>query len=261
MRARIAILLCALAAAAGAKAALPATPAIPDAAREARWAAEVVPQVVVGDAVWIDVPAKARVLALYATPAERAKAAVIIVHGAGVHPDWGLIGELRAQLADRGFATLSVQMPVLAADAPREAYRDLYDDAAARLAAAFAWLRAKGYDTIAIVSHSLGAAMADAFVARGGAPAAWVAVGMFGDFTRAPRMPVLDVVAERDFPDVLAAAAQRARRPRDDRCSRSLTIAATDHFMNGATTQLSDAAAGFIGRAVAGDCAPMGAAR
>ena len=39
-----------------------------------------------------------------------------LVHGLGIHPDWGLIGALRSDLPDAGYTTLSVQMPVLAAD-------------------------------------------------------------------------------------------------------------------------------------------------
>jgi len=39
------------------------------------------------------------------------------------HPsDWGMVGTLRTELCRRGFATLSIQMPILAADAKAEAY-------------------------------------------------------------------------------------------------------------------------------------------
>ncbi len=237
-----------------------AAAAVPDHAREDRWAQEVEPQIVVGDVAWLALPGRPRVLAIFTPAAGTTKGAVIVVHGLGVHPDWGLIGELRAKLADRGYATLSVQMPVLAADAPREAYRDLFDDAADRLAAAVAWLRAKGFGNAAFLSHSLGAAMTDAYLARPGtpAPAAWIAVGMPADFAAPPRAPVLDVVAERDLPEALAAsAARRARLPRDG-CSAATSIAGTDHFMTGATTALADAAAAFLDRVYAGRC---GAAR
>jgi alpha/beta superfamily hydrolase len=144
-------------------------------------------------------------------------------------------------------------MPVLAADAPRDAYRDLFDDAGARIAAALAWLGTKGFARIAIVSHSMGASMADAFLARdGAAAAAWVPVGMLVDFTAAPRTPVLDVIAERDFPETLASAKLRTRRLPRDGCSRSATIPATDHYMNGATAPLSDAIAAFLDQVYAG---------
>ena len=226
----------------------------PDYAREARWASEVVPQIVVGDPIWLSVADRPRVLAIFTEPAVPPKGAVVVVHGVGVHPDWNLIGELRTKLADRGYATLAVQMPVLAADAPRDAYRALFDDASDRIGAAFVWLRAKGFAKIAIVSHSMGASMTDAFIARDGGASAWVPVGMLVDFTRPPRMPVQDIVAERDFPEALAAAKLREIHLPRDGCSRSMTIAGTDHYMNGATTPLADAIAAFLDRVYEGRC-------
>jgi hypothetical protein len=227
-----------------------------DAARETRWAEQIVPQLVVGDAVWLATPRHPRVLALYTEPAKATREAVIVVHGMGVNPDWNLIGVLRMALADRGFATLSVQMPVLAADAPREDYGALYPDAGERLASAVGWLRAKGYARIAIVSHSMGSAMVDAWLAR--APPgvdAWVPVGMMVPFTVAPRQPVLDVVAERDFAEALAATrARKAQLPRDA-CSGALVVSGTDHYFGDAAPRLAEAIAPFIARALGGSCA------
>ena len=89
----------------------------PDYAREKRWADEITPGLVVGDAIYIAQKSGHKFLAIY-TEAKPARAAVIVVHGLGVHPDWGLIGALRSGLADQGYATLSVQMPVLADGRP-----------------------------------------------------------------------------------------------------------------------------------------------
>ena len=58
--------------------------------------------------------------------------------GMGIHPDWGMVGTLRTELADRGFATLSIQMPILAADAQSEAYPPTFPEAAERIAEAVA---------------------------------------------------------------------------------------------------------------------------
>ena len=229
----------------------------PDAARETRWAEEVVPQVVIGDAVWLATRHRARVLALYATPAgDDAKGAVIVVHGLGVHPDWNLIGELRSALVDRGFATLSVQMPVLAADAPREQYAALAPLAGERLDAALAWLRARGHSRIAVASHSMGAGMVNAWLAAPGRPRidAWVPIGMLVHFARAPRVPVLDVVAERDFPEVLELAPRRSGELPRDRCSKTVSIADADHYMTGRTTPLADAIVTFLDTVFARRC-------
>lgn len=226
--------------------------------REARLAQEVVPAIVVGDAVYLATPRQPRVLAIYteaATPAI-ADAAVIVVHGVGVHPDWALINGLRTGLAEAGMTTLSVQMPVLGAGAAREEYAALFPESDERLAAALAYLRQRGATRIAIVSHSMGASMVDAYLAS--APKAnllaWVPVGMLQMFTSRPRMPVLDVIAERDFSQVREIAPKRAAVMPRDGCSKGVVIMGTDHYMDNRQKELVAAIAPFLTHALSGKC-------
>jgi len=74
-----------------------------------------------------------------------------------------LVFRLFPALADRGYTTLSIQMPVLASDAKAEDYRPLFPEAGERIAAGLADLRARGLQKIAIVSHSMGARMVNDF--------------------------------------------------------------------------------------------------
>lgn len=97
---------------------------------------------------WREEPA-ARFLTIY-TEAPKAKAGLVIVHGIGVHPDWGLICTLRGALADHGYTTLSAQIPVLAQQAEPEEYRSTLGEAGERLKVTVDFLRAKGYTKIAI---------------------------------------------------------------------------------------------------------------
>ena len=228
---------------------------VPDDARELRWVDEVAPQVVVGEVLWLATPQRAKVMALYAD-VPSARGGVVIVHGLGVHPDWGLNGALRTRLADKGLATLSVQMPVLDKDATREQYRALYPVAGQRIAAAVRALRERGIAKVAIVSHSLGAGMVDAWLAGPDAMAiaAWVPIGMLVDFAQAPREPVLDVVTDNDFPEVLANARLRTPRLPRDRCSRLVVVPGTDHYFDSATEPLVGVIVPFLDRAFAGDC-------
>lgn len=108
-----------------------------DYGREQRWADEIAPGIVVGAPVWIELKSGRKFLAIYA-PNPKAASGVIVVHGLGLHPDWGLISVLRSQLAEQGYATLSVQMPVLAAEAKADRYPPLFPEAAERLGAAAA---------------------------------------------------------------------------------------------------------------------------
>ena len=216
--------------------------AAPDYAREKRWADEITPAIVVGDPVYIAQPGGHKFLTLY-TEAKKPRAAVIVVHGLGIHPDWALIGALRSDLPDAGYTTLSVQMPVLAADAKGEDYPALFGDAAERLTVAVAFLKAKGYDRIALVSHSMGSRMSNHFLAAGPAHgiAAWVAIGISsGEFVDAARLafPILDIYGERDFPQVLKNADARAAALTKLKGSAQIEVAGSDHYFAGTEAEL-----------------------
>ena len=212
-----------------------------DYAREKRWADEIQPAILVGDPVYLTLKSGRKFLAIWA-PDAKASTGVILVHGRGVHPDWGLVNPLRSQLAEQGYSTLSVQMPVLAAEAPGEQYPPLFPEAAERLRAAVAFLRGKGLKKVAIVSHSLGSRMANHFLNRAGDARvdAWVAIGLSGEFTEPAtfKAPVLDLYGEKDFPAVLENAQKRAAALRQVRGSGQVSIAGADHFFAGMEQEL-----------------------
>jgi alpha-beta hydrolase superfamily lysophospholipase len=147
-------------------------------------------------------------------------------------------------------------MPLLSADAPREQYATLFPESNDRLAAAVSYLRERGAERIAIVSHSMGASMVDAYLSSSSAPklAAWVPIGMLKVFGSRPDMPVLDVIAERDFPQVLDTAPKRAAMFPRDGCSKQMFIAGTDHYMDNRQKELVAAIVPFLARAFAGQC-------
>ena len=205
-----------------------------DYAREKRWAEEVVPSIVVGEAVWLEAPRTEKFLGIY-TEAKNAKGAIILAHGLGVHPDYGLIGELRTRLADAGYTTLSIQMPILAADAPAARYPVLFWEADARFAAAMTYLKRKRYEKVVLLSHSMGSRMANHYV--GAHPlvplAGWISLSISsGDFAPIKRIkfPVFDVYAENDFDAVLQGAQKRAAVLKRMRGSSQAMVFATDHF-------------------------------
>jgi pimeloyl-ACP methyl ester carboxylesterase len=212
-----------------------------DYAREKRWADEITPAILVGDPVYLELKSGHKFLAIYA-PHPKAAVGVIVVHGLGVNPDWGLINPLRSQLAEQGYATLSVQMPVLAANADGTRYPPLFPEAAERLQMAVAYLRGKGYRKIAIVSHSLGSRMTNFFLNRTAEPQidAWVAIGISGTFTEPAsfKAPVLDLYGEDDLPAVLENAEKRAEAIKRVRGSAQIQVGGAEHFFNGMETEL-----------------------
>jgi predicted alpha/beta-hydrolase family hydrolase len=212
-----------------------------DYAREKRWADEVTPAVVVGDAVWLELKSGRKFLAIW-TPSPKASAGIILVHGRGAHPDARVVNPLRSRLAEQGYATLSVQMPVLAAEILSDQYTPLFPEATERLQAAVAFLRGKGTKRVAIVSHSLGSRMANHFFNEAGEARvdAWVSIGILGEYIEPGtfKTPVLDLYGERDFPDVLDNSARRAAALRQVRGSGQVQVAGADHFFTGVEDEM-----------------------
>lgn len=224
--------------------------------REARWRAEVVPGLVVGEAVDIPGPGGRPFLGILTEPAgvdHATTTLLVIVHGIGVHPDHGIVGKLRMDLADRQFATLSIQMPVLASDAPPEHYEPLFGNAAERIASAAAWGRSKGYRDLVLVSHSLGSRMSNAYFDRTANPGfrSWIALGLgapfSAKFTQTPPVPVLDVHGELDLDSVRNSAPGRAKVAVASGAQQQ-KVAGADHFYAGHEARLTSLIAGFAAR-------------
>jgi pimeloyl-ACP methyl ester carboxylesterase len=223
-----------------------------DYAREQKWADEITPGIVVGDTVNLEQKNKHKFLGIY-TEAASAKAGVVVVHGIGVHPDWGLIGTLRHRLPDHGYATLSIQMPILAADAKSEAYLPTFPEAVERLELAVAYLKGKGYQRIAIVSHSMGSRMVQPYMARNPPEVgAWASLGVPAPIEQPDgattydgiKAPVLDLYGANDLPQVLAGAARR--KASLNAASRQVFVANADHFFAGREDDMVKAVKEFL---------------
>lgn len=217
--------------------------------REKRWADEVVPGLVVGDAVRIKAASNREFLALYTEPAQpklnAALPAIVLVHGVGVHPDFGVIGILRAKLADLGYTTLAVQMPVHGKEATvDDYYPKLFPDAADRIAKAADFLRAKGFANVVLLSHSMGAWMANAYLDQAFATTpykAWIVMGLTGGYSWPMRrfsMPILDVYGEQDISPVLSAVGRRNFALKESNGSKQVNIAGADHHYLGRENEL-----------------------
>jgi len=208
-----------------------------DLAREKRWADQVLPSLVVGDAVTLQTKDGVRFLALWALP-ERARGAVMLLHGPGLHPNHGITGELRVALVDRGFATLSLQLPVLPAEVDdAAAYQALYPEAGERIASGIAFLREKGFARVAVVSHAMGSGMFYAWwrASRDPAIAAWAALsfyGVFDEIARAP-FPVLDIYGANDYRGIRGKAEDRAEVLATVRGAKQLAVPEGGYFLAG----------------------------
>ena len=232
-----------------------------DMEKEKRWSDQIVDSLLVGDAEWLEADGQ-KFLAIY-TPdlSGKLKGGVIILHGIGVHPNWAdVIYPLRTELPNYGWATLSIQMPILPNEAELKDYVPLIKEAAPRIKAAQAFLKSKEVTPVVLIAHSLGATMASATLAEAGAMgfAGFGAIGM-GTSSLDPqldttaqiaklKLPVLDMFGSRDLDTVLASTAPRAAAARKagNQNYRQIEIEGADHFFVGLEDELVTRVRGWL---------------
>lgn len=148
------------------------------------------------------------------------KGVAILLPEAGARADAGVLRALRRGLPPHGWSTLSLQLPVLEAEAEPQEYWDLLPQAAARIAAAVARMKAARYTDIALVGHGFGATAALRYLGQGGDDSVRAAVLLSAwwpadhsdaleTWSKAAAVAVLDVYGERDGRAVLRGALHR----------------------------------------------------
>ena len=222
--------------------------------RESRWSELTLAAPVFGVPVWLTQRNGHRFLALYLRAAQP-RGAVVIAHGRGWSPDYDLYGDLRVRLADAGYSTLSIQMPVLPSSAKLGDYLPTFSDSDERFGLAIAWLHAQGPDKVAIVSHSLGATMANHYLTYVPDPPidAWVFISIINgldDMFRI-KVPVLDVYGSADWDVTRFGADERKAQIMRMPASEQVVIAGAAHFFEGQREDLARVITQFLDRALA----------
>jgi pimeloyl-ACP methyl ester carboxylesterase len=219
--------------------------------KEKRWADDIQKTLMVGDAVWLEQKNGHRFLSLL-TKGNQEKPALIIAHGRGWSPDFELYGTLRTRLAELGYTTLSIQLPVLPSTAILGLYVPLYPDARERFQLAVDFLKKRGHKDIAIVSHSLGATMANQYLIRTDEPSvkAWVFIGIFQGLEEMFRIkiPVLDVFGERDWDVTRWGAEERKAQIEKVPGSAQVVVPKATHFFEGQEEELIKVVKAFLDR-------------
>jgi len=232
--------------------------------REKNWADQIMDSLIAGEAVWLQAY-NVKFLGLYTAPAPdlQSKRGIILLHGRGVHPGWGFIDNLRVDLADGGWHTLSLQMPILNPDIAFAEYRHTFPEAFARIDAGMQYLAQRGVRRVFVIGHSTGAMISLAYVAeRPAAPIAGiVAVGTSNDTDGGAYMqpaemlakitkPVLDIYGGNDSPIVLETAANRraAAAKANNRGYVQERISGADHFFTAHYDALAAAINAWLGK-------------
>ena len=217
--------------------------------RENRWAEQVLPSILVGDPVWIEQANGHKFLAIY-TEAENPRGAIIVGHGRGWNPDFELYGILRMKLADAGYTTLSIQLPVLGPGAKVGDYIPVYPDASERYDLSAHFLKDKGYDDIAIVSHSLGATMANEYLIAADETLvkAWVFISIINGLQEMFRIkiPVMDVFGSEDWVITQVGGYERKQQIMKVAGSRQVVLEDAPHFFEGKEDELTQAIVDFL---------------
>jgi len=240
-----------------------------DYGREKRWADEITPAIVVGNSLYLELTegaGKGHKFLTLLTQGTNKVTAIVLAHGVGVHPDHSLIGVLRTKLADAGYTTLSIQMPVAKSEGvtAKDYYPGLFHEAGERLATAARYLQGKDNKNVVLVAHSMGSWMANVYLIETPNPpfAAWVALGVTGRYWGASlisipwlgiewfpgklQLPTLDIYGENDLAAGVEAAPSRARALTHIPRSEQVMIPGADHFYAGREDAVVQAIDRFI---------------
>lgn len=198
----------------------------PDFAREKRIVSQIEDSIIDGDAEWLKTK-QGDIFSIYTeadNDDDKPKGGLIILHSRGFHPNWDtVIKPLRVNLAERGWDTLAVQMPVLDKSAKYYDYVAIFPFARDRITAAIDFYHKKGIKKIILIAHACGSHMAQDFIDKYSVKDidAFVGIGIGAtDYKQKnispiilslldKEIPVLDVVAQYDYPGVLRLASVR----------------------------------------------------
>lgn len=235
-----------------------------DILKERRWANQIKNDLVIGDPLYLKAGDR-EFFSIY-TPAGgiKQRGGVILLHGIGAHPDWpDVISPLRQELPEAGWATLSLQLPILPNDAKPGEYIPLQPEANERISAGIRYLQQQGFSNIAIVGHSLGSTMGLNFLAAQ-APGsdlvrAYVGIGISRDTDGAPgaasllpkiNIPILDIYGSQDLERVLNKAKERAKAATRSESTvyRQMEVPGADHFFRGLEMTLVKRVSSWLSR-------------
>jgi len=196
-----------------------------DFVKEHRWKEQVADYVMNGESVFLNTGTY-EFLSIYMDAYEQpAKGSIIILHSRGLHPNWPvLIYPLRTTLPEKGWNTLTIQLPVLNSEATFYNYLKILSEAHPRIDAAIHFLKQKGEDNIVLLAHGCGVHMAFDWLHQhqGAGINAYIGIGMSSVDRGQPmlkpfalediKIPVLDIYGEYDYYSVQVNGPRRLAR-------------------------------------------------
>ena len=214
--------------------------------KEKRWAEQVIDSLLDGEAHYLN-DGKNDFLSLVTENEDGdAPLGAVIIHGTGVHPNWvDVIQPLRVGLTEKGWHTISIQMPILPNEASHDDYTALFPDAPARIDAAVNYLKNEmDVKRVVLVAHSLGSSMTAYHLSRNQPEVdGFVAIGM-GAGSRHPnrdnvahlksiKLPLLDLSGSEDLESVVKSNEARKASQAHNASYTQIIEPGADHFFDG----------------------------
>lgn len=159
-----------------------------------------------GEAIWLGNVDDA-FLSLYEEDTSRnTQGGVLILHDLGANANWPqLILPLRLTLAEKGWHTLSIQLPMVSPDADKQDYLKLFDESVSRVNLGIEQLQQQNIENIVVIGHGVGGAIGAFYLSQtDNAPVtAFVTISLVGEDVLKPEKK--EVLEESPVSEPLAA--------------------------------------------------------
>ncbi|CAB5501593.1 hypothetical protein [uncultured Gammaproteobacteria bacterium] len=216
--------------------------------REHRLVNQIADAVLDGDVEYLTLKNGREIFSIFMeSEADKPKGGVIILHNRGQHANWSdTIKPLRIGLTEKGWHTLSVQMPVLGKEAKYYDYVPIFPYSHERIDVAINFYKEKGIDNIVLIAHGCGAHMATSYIEKYGDSKIEGYIGIGAGATDYKQkivngfpfhkmsVPILDVYANQDFSGVRKLADYRKHliKIAGNKKSAQMIIENAQHYYN-----------------------------
>jgi pimeloyl-ACP methyl ester carboxylesterase len=205
--------------------------------------------------VWLGPGSKAFLSLFLESQEPEGVRAAIILHSMGMHADWPeLIAPVRRQLPELGWATLSVQLPLLDPQSGHAEYGSTFNQANDRIRVAIRYLQDRAYTEIVIIGYGFGATSAVNYLTGHiSMIKALVGISMQPHPFLKPKydllqelsninIPILDIYGSKDFSGVLKSADDRrlAANKAGNGLYNQLVIQGANHYFTMKEKQLAE---------------------
>ena len=179
---------------------------------------------------------------------EETKSAVIILHSIGGHADWPeVISPLRKMLPKFGWATLSIQLPLLSPESTIQEYGSTFQETQHRIIAAVKLLRKRGFSKVVLIGHGFGALSSLVYLEKENSQNidAMIAISLQGYVYIKPsinilrliekiKIPMLDIYGSLDFKEGVESAPDRrlASKKSGNYLYTQIEVKNADHYFN-----------------------------